>query len=78
MNVVCFTFREAVSLEEVRAFLGRVRDDGHVFFTPTVYKNTPAIRAAISNWQTTDDDVELGFHVLQKIHARASSIAVEP
>ena len=78
MNVVCFTLRDHSSLEEVRAFLGRVRDDGHVFFTPTVYKNTPAIRAAISNWQTTDDDVELGFHVLQKIHELSFKMAAEP
>ena len=77
MNVVCFSFRSPASMDDVRTFLARVRDDGHVFFTPTLYKNIPAIRAAISNWQTTDEDVEFGFDILQKIHAHLFKMASE-
>ena len=67
MNVVCFTLKETTSFDEVRAFLNAVRDDGRVFFTPTLYKGTPAIRAAISNWQTTEADIQLAFDVLNEV-----------
>jgi glutamate/tyrosine decarboxylase-like PLP-dependent enzyme len=68
MNVVCFTFRQpGVTMEEIRAFLHAVRDDGQVFFTPTLYKGVPAIRAAVSNWQTGPKDIDLAFEVLRKV-----------
>jgi glutamate/tyrosine decarboxylase-like PLP-dependent enzyme len=73
MNVVCFTFREPdVSMEQIREFLAEVTDDGQVFFTPTMYQGIPAIRAAISNWQTTIEDVHLGAEVLKKIRKKYS------
>lgn len=68
MNVVCFTLGTPASIEQIREFLAQVRDDGQVFFTPTVYKGVAAIRAAISNWQTTETDIEIGFAVLKKVH----------
>jgi len=75
MNVVCFTLNEkAVSQEMIRVFLQAVRDDGTVFFTPTEYKGTPAIRAAISNWLTKKEDVELGFEVLNRLHPEKGGV----
>jgi glutamate/tyrosine decarboxylase-like PLP-dependent enzyme len=77
MNVVCFTLSKTeLTMEDIKQFLQEVRDDGQVFFTPTVYKNVPAIRAAISNWQTSQNDVELGFEVLKRVHAKTFSTAV--
>ncbi len=73
MNVVCFTLASEPSMEEIRQFLNDVRDDGRVFFTPTLYKNTPAIRAAISNWQTTTDDTRLGFEVLCHVYQKMTA-----
>jgi glutamate/tyrosine decarboxylase-like PLP-dependent enzyme len=74
MNVVCFTLNKpTIEMEEILQFLADVRDDGQVFFTQTVYKGTPAIRAAISNWQTSIGDVELGFDVLKSIFRRSIS-----
>lgn len=68
MNVLCFTLRgRDITSDTVQLFLQRVRDDGRVFFTPTVYKGRPAIRAAISNWQTERSDVALTIEVLDKI-----------
>lgn len=68
MNVVCFTLTENnVTVASVRKFLDSVRDDGQVFFTPTVYQGIPAIRAAISNWQTKLEDIDLAFKVLEFI-----------
>ncbi|HEY9007112.1 MAG TPA: hypothetical protein VIM75_13320, partial [Ohtaekwangia sp.] len=53
-----------------------VRDDGRVFFTPTLYKGTPAIRAAISNWQTEEADGQLAFDVLTQVyHAKKQTFA---
>ncbi|HEY5826370.1 MAG TPA: pyridoxal-dependent decarboxylase [Cyclobacteriaceae bacterium] len=68
MNVVCFTFnKENLSMEEIKTFLDKVRDDGNVFFTPTLYKGTPAIRAALSNWLTEEKDIDITTEVLQRI-----------
>jgi glutamate/tyrosine decarboxylase-like PLP-dependent enzyme len=74
MNVVCFTFNEDVSAETIKHFLNAVRDDGRVFFTPTIYKGIPAIRAAISNWQTTKKDIDLAFLVLNSINEKIKRV----
>jgi glutamate/tyrosine decarboxylase-like PLP-dependent enzyme len=67
MNVVCFTLSTEVTFETIQAFLKAVRDDGRVFFTPTVYKGRPAIRAAVSNWQTENSDMDVAFSVLTEV-----------
>ena len=59
LNVVCFTTAVPLTLPQINAFLDRVRDDGRVFLTPTVYNATPGMRAALSNWQTTAVDVDI-------------------
>jgi len=63
MNVICFTLAKG----DVKPFLDKVRDDGRVFFTPTVYKGTPAIRCAVSNWLTTDNDIDITIQALSEI-----------
>jgi glutamate/tyrosine decarboxylase-like PLP-dependent enzyme len=69
MNVVCFTLAEdPVTTAAIQQFLKAVRDDGQVFFTPTVYQGVPAIRAAVSNWQTKQEDIELAFDVLERLY----------
>lgn len=81
MNVVCFSLTEAIAFETIQAFLKAVRDDGRVFFTPTVYKGIPAIRAAISNWQTQMTDMDIAYSALtevwEKFQHEAKSIAVQ-
>ncbi|BAZ33398.1 putative amino acid decarboxylase [Cylindrospermum sp. NIES-4074] len=62
LNVVCFTLNlenQEITLELVKIFLAKLREQGHVFLTPTVYKGIPAIRAAISNWRTEQVDIEI-------------------
>ena len=63
MNVICFTLGSG----DVKSFLDKVRDDGRAFFTPTVYKGTPAIRAAVSNWLTTEADIDITIKALQDL-----------
>lgn len=68
MNVVCFTLNDkAITPEDVQKFLKAVRDDGRVFFTATIYKGIPAIRAAISNWQTQKEDIDIALEVITRI-----------
>ena len=69
MNVVCFTFnQENPGTNEIATFLSKIRDDGRTFFTPTNYKGVPAIRAAFSNWQTTEADVTIAFQALKETY----------
>ena len=68
MNVVCFTLNKLeLSSEMIKAFLQKVRDDGRVFFTPTIYQGTPAIRAAVSNWLTSEKDIDIAIEVLEQL-----------
>jgi glutamate/tyrosine decarboxylase-like PLP-dependent enzyme len=68
MNVVCFTLAGNREMSYVRNFLDRVRDDGRVFFTPTLYKGTPGIRAAVSNWLTSENDINIAIETLDQLH----------
>ena len=69
MNVVCFTLSHAnVSTDEIRMFLNAIRDDGRAFFPPTVYQGIPAVRAAVSNWLTSDEDMEISYCALNEVH----------
>jgi glutamate/tyrosine decarboxylase-like PLP-dependent enzyme len=70
MNVVCFTLAgKEHTMAEIQQFLMAVRDNGQVFFTPTVYQGTPGIRAAVSNWLTTPADIEIAFHAITSMTA---------
>ncbi len=68
MNVVCFTLSmesEQLSMAIITKFLDSLRADGRVFLTPTHYKGSPAIRAAISNWRTEAEDIEIAWQALK-------------
>jgi glutamate/tyrosine decarboxylase-like PLP-dependent enzyme len=68
LNIVCFTMQSpSLTMASVQEFLAKVRDDGRVFFTPTLYKGTPAIRAAISNWLTGPHDMDVAIDVLKSL-----------
>jgi len=65
MNVTCFTLAGETDAERIRNYLTRLRDDGRVFMTPTVYRGTAGIRAAFSNWRTQEEDVEIAWQAMQ-------------
>lgn len=67
MNVVCFTLNsDNLSAATIEEFLSQLRRDGRVFVTPTVYNGTPGIRAAFSNWRTTEKDVEIAWEAMNE------------
>lgn len=71
LNVVCFTintYEKELELENIQQFLNLVNEDGRAFFTQTIYKGTPGIRAAISNWRTEENDIEIAWEVLNKAY----------
>lgn len=57
LNVVCFTLAENPTTRRIDALARTLTDSGQVFATPTVYQGTPGLRAAFSNWRTTEPDV---------------------
>ncbi len=69
LNGIVFTIKvekEELSVEVVKEYLNRLQRNGDVFLTPTVYKDIPAIRVSITNWRTTQEDVELAWAAMQK------------
>jgi glutamate/tyrosine decarboxylase-like PLP-dependent enzyme len=64
LNVVCFAPRAGGSAER-DGLLERLTRDGRVFLTPTVLHGRPALRAALSNWSTSEADVAIALAALR-------------
>lgn len=65
LNTVCFTVaKEDNRAEKIAAVLNQLNIRGRVFMTPTVYKGIPCIRAALVNWRTTMQDVDIAVEEL--------------
>lgn len=61
--VVCFTLNVADEEKQmaIDALLQALNDSGKVMLTPTVYQGVPAIRAALVNWRTTENDLTIAW-----------------
>ncbi|KAJ3183415.1 hypothetical protein HDU87_006734 [Geranomyces variabilis] len=60
LNTVLFrVIAVDVAQDRTKAVLSRVNASGKVFMTGTVWAGRPAIRAAIANWRTTEDDLQI-------------------
>ncbi|MBI4852138.1 MAG: aspartate aminotransferase family protein [Acidobacteria bacterium] len=71
MNVVVFTFNQTnITSDQITYFLTCLCQNGKTFLTPTNYRNRPAMRAAFSNWRTTQNDVEIIWQAI--LEARES------
>ena len=73
LNIVCFSpaggsaggaANGGASVAEVAAIVNAIGDDGRTFVTPTALFGRPAIRAAFSNWRTTEADLDLVWSAL--------------
>ncbi|MFC9927634.1 pyridoxal phosphate-dependent decarboxylase family protein [Streptomyces sp. NPDC127190] len=58
LNVVCFTLAEDPTEKRVAELARAVAATGEAFLTPTVYSGVPGLRAAFSNWRTTEADTQ--------------------
>ncbi|MGV9775369.1 pyridoxal phosphate-dependent decarboxylase family protein [Streptosporangium sp. NPDC003464] len=65
LNVVCFTLASAP--ERVGELAAAVTGSGEAFLTQTVHDGVPALRAAFSNWRTTEADVEQVARTLERL-----------
>lgn len=59
LNTVCFSLKGASDPEHVAQFLQALNATGQVFMTPTSYQGKAGVRAALVNWRTSDEDVDL-------------------
>ena len=67
LNTVCFTLTDCENQEKVNTFLTLLNDTGKVFMTPTVFNGKNGIRAAFVNWRTTENDIKIVTHLMNKI-----------
>ncbi|MFD8740150.1 pyridoxal phosphate-dependent decarboxylase family protein [Streptomyces sp. NPDC059618] len=66
LNVVCFTLAEDPTERRVRALADAVAASGEAFVTPTCYDGTHGLRAAFSNWRTTEADTDRVFAAVER------------
>jgi len=75
LNVVCFRHRpQGISeseLDELNRRLGAaIIADGRVYFGTTLYAGKVAFRPAISNWRTTERDIDTILSVTRELAER--------
>ena len=78
LNIVCFRFTQSGlgddRLDEINRKIGEtLLDDGRVFAGTTTYRGRVALRPAVSNWMTTQQDVDYFVDVVREIGARAAA-----
>ncbi|MEU9116801.1 pyridoxal-dependent decarboxylase [Streptomyces sp. NPDC048483] len=64
LNVVCFTLADGPTPERLAALADELAAEA--FLTPTVYAGQPALRAAFSNWRTSEADTQRVARALER------------
>lgn len=77
LNIVCFRARPAgvgdERLDELNRRLGEaLLADGRVYAGTTTYRGKVALRPAIVNWQTSEQDIDLLVEVVRGLIAKVS------
>ena len=75
LNVVCFRYHPPglpeTALDDLNRKLGAsILEDGRVYFGTTDYAGRVAVRPAIVNWRSGEDDVDLIVKVVRELGAR--------
>ncbi|MCR1000703.1 pyridoxal phosphate-dependent decarboxylase family protein [Serratia rubidaea] len=67
LNVVCFALTDVVGDAEAArdGFLERLNQHGAIRCTATRYRGQPAVRAALVNWMTEEQDIALALEALR-------------
>jgi glutamate/tyrosine decarboxylase-like PLP-dependent enzyme len=66
LNIVCFALRSP-STEMRDEFLARLQADGRTFMSQTTLFGRPAVRAALSNWATEEEDIEVALKAVREV-----------
>ncbi|WP_406836059.1 pyridoxal phosphate-dependent decarboxylase family protein [Streptomyces sp. AHU1] len=66
LNVVCFTLADDPTERRVHALADAVAASGEAFVTPTCYDGTHGLRAAFSNWRTSEADTDRVFAAVER------------
>lgn len=74
--VVCFTLNVADEEKQAAtdALLKALDESGKVMLTSTVYQGVPAIRAALVNWRTTENDLAIVWEEMKRQAARLAVV----
>ena len=72
LNQVLFRFETD---EQTDAVLRRVQDAGEVWMSGTTWGGRRAIRVSVSNWQTTEDEIELALEAFRSASQPAQAPA---
>lgn len=67
LNVVLFKPNGAVLSLSTDECMTKLNASGQVFLTPGIWQGQPIIRAALSNWATSDEDVQRVITALEKL-----------
>lgn len=67
LNVVLFKPNLAMLNLSSDECIAKLNESGQVFLTPGSWQGQPIIRAALSNWSTTDDDVQIVINALNNL-----------
>ncbi|MFF3611750.1 pyridoxal phosphate-dependent decarboxylase family protein [Streptomyces sp. NPDC002580] len=73
LNVVCFTLADDPSERRVHELADAVAASGEAFVTPTFYDGTHGLRAAFSNWRTSEADTDRVFEAVERLCAEPRS-----
>ena len=81
LNIVCFRYNprgpgaERLAeerLNDINRWLGKaILEDGRVYLGTTIYASKVAMRPAIVNWRTREEDIDLLIEVVRELGARA-------
>src|ERR1700682_2769210 len=79
LNVVCFRYHPdgiaEADIDEINRRLGQaIIADGRVYFGTTLYAGKVAFRPAISNWRTTEQDVDVILGVTRELAGRIATV----
>ena len=72
LNVVLFKPNLAILKLSSDECIAKLNASGQVFLTPGSWQGQPIIRAALSNWSTSDDDVKKVITTLNTLNSSAN------
>lgn len=80
LNIVCFRFNPGglneIELDRLNTRLGEaILQDGRVYAGTTRYEGHVALRPAIVNWRTRDEDVDLFVEVVRELGAQLRTVS---